>query len=216
MLEFSFLSRPQFSYFPCFLVLIFQRLELHRFYLIQYYFENYEIRESVSTRQAAQKIIYNLNISDLTEHQNETYLLLTSSSPEEVKYLVEELVKKRLQKQAEIKKITEQVESIVSMKQPEAIIFEGSSAWSRTLLGAVSSRVCQKHQKPVFLYKKNEGLSFLVFRAPEGKNGMEAMKKCAKYFTLFGGHPPAGGGSAKNETLEELKACLIEYFEENK
>jgi single-stranded-DNA-specific exonuclease len=176
------------------------------------FFEIEEIKDSETFKEACQKIISSLNITESDDHLPESYLLLTADSLEEAKIRAENLFSKRDKKQQEIKEIAEEVEIRLSKKLKEPIIFEGDSTWPLSLLGAVASRICRQHQKPVFLFKKQEKESRGAVRAPAGINSVEMMKKCSKYLITYGGHPPASGFTIKNENLEKFKTCLIENY----
>lgn len=163
-------------------------------------------------REIIQKIISALNISEMKDHLTETYLLLTSSDKDEVKILAENLLKKSYQRQLRNREITEEAEERVFKKLREPIIFEGSDSWEPTLIGAVASRICQRYQKPTFIFNRGEKESLGTVRTPAGINGVKAMQNCAKFLKTYGGHPAASGFRIKNENLEHFKECLIKYF----
>jgi len=164
-------------------------------------------------RQTSQKIISVLNTSEVKNHLDQAYLLLTSSSLKEAEILVQELIQKSYQKQERVRKIIEEVEDRIFKKTEEPIIFEGDSSWTLVLLGTVASRICHLHKKPVFLFKKGDKESPGAVRMPKGVDGVKAMTSCEKLLQTYGGHPAAAGFRVKNENLEKFKKCLIKYFE---
>lgn len=174
------------------------------------FFEIEEIRGSETFRETCQKIISALNMVEVKDHYPETYLLLTSESLKEAKVKAENLLSKRAEKQQEIREIAEEVESRISKKIKEPIVFEGSSVWFLALLGAAASRICRQYQKPTFLFKKQGEESRGAVRTPAGINGVEMMRKCSKHLSMYGGHSQAAGFNIKNENLEKFKKCLIE------
>ncbi len=171
-----------------------------------------EIKDYASTRELAQKIISTLNITELKGYLNDAYLLLTSTSLEEAKDLVKNLLEKRIQRQARVREMTYEIEEIVFNKEKDKIVFEDSPNWPIVLLGTVASRICAQFQKPTFIISRGEKNSRGSVRMPKGMNGVEAMKSCSELLEGFGGHPPAAGFSIKNENLDKFKDCLIKYF----
>ena len=163
------------------------------------------------------KIISCLNASESIDFKNESYELLTSSSSERCKEIVEKLLAKIQFKQQKIKEITEEVERRISQKKDEPIIFEGDPAWKLTLAGPVASIIAQRYEKPTFIFKKGDTESCGSVRSlKEGENSVDAMKTCKDFLITYGGHAKASGFRLKNEDLDKFKASLIEYFEKVK
>jgi len=158
------------------------------------------------------KIISALNSAESLNFENESYVLLTSSDKEKCREMAENLLSKNRQKQMEIKNIVEEVERMISKKSDEVIIFEGGLSWKLTLAGPVASILCNKYEKPVFIYKKLDSEATGSVRNPKGTNSVEAMKSCKELLITYGGHINASGFRLKNENLEKFKTCLIEYF----
>jgi single-stranded-DNA-specific exonuclease len=177
---------------------------------LKIFFELDEVQNAGSLRMAAQRIVSILNVIEPKGHLNATYLLLMADSIKEARMLMNELSEKRDRKQREIREITEEIEAIILQKGKEAVIFEGNYSWSLGVLGAVASRICNKHQKATFLFRKKEKESRGAVRTPQDVDAVQLMKKCSKYLLTFGGHARAAGFSVKNENLEKFKTCLAE------
>lgn len=158
------------------------------------------------------KIISALNAAESVNFENESYSLLTSSSPDKCRELAQMLLDKNLNKQQQIKSIVQEIDRRVSQSQDLPIIFEGDPAWRLTLAGSVASIVCSKYEKPVFIFKKMDKESCGSVRNPKGTNSVEAMKTCDSFLMTYGGHAQASGFRLKNENLEKFKACLNSYF----
>ncbi len=159
-----------------------------------------------------QKIISALNASESVTFNNESYLLLTSSLKSECMDLAQKLLDKNSYKQQQVKNIVNEIERRVLQKPDEPIIFEGDPAWKLTLAGSVASIICQKYEKPAFIFKKMDKESCGSVRNPKGTDSVEAMKTCHKMLMTYGGHKLASGFRIKNENLEEFKKCLTDYF----
>ncbi len=159
------------------------------------------------------KVISSLNAAESINFMNESFLLLTESSPEKCRDMAEGLIGKTQFKQQMIKSVSEEVERRVAKNPDSPIIFEGDPAWRLVLAGAVASIVAQKHEKPTFIYKKMDTESCGSVRSlKEDQNSVEAMKSCKDLLITYGGHAKASGFRVKNENLEAFKTCLVEYF----
>ncbi len=159
-----------------------------------------------------QKIISALNASESVNFENESYSLLTCSSVEKCKETAQILLDKNQYKQQQVKNIIQEVERRISQNPDQSFIFEGDTAWRLTLAGSVASIICQKYEKPVFIFKKMDLESCGSVRNPKGTNSVDAMKTCSDFLMTFGGHAQASGFRIKNENLDKFKDCLNKYF----
>lgn len=155
-----------------------------------------------------------LNIRDVNEKTPASFRLLTISNIDDAGRTVEKLLERSAEKKRKIKDVVEQVESRIVFKK-DSVIFEGDSSWELILLGIVCSILVQKHDKPVFLYRKDKKDSQGSIRAPKNYNVVDAMKTCSNHLVTYGGHPMAAGFRVENKKLNKFKECLIEYYEEN-
>jgi len=172
----------------------------------------FDILESKSN---IQKIISALNTCEMIDHVNKAYLLLVSSDIEEAKKMASDLLQRDGDEKTRIKEIIREVEGRLENKS-EDVIFEGDALWRLVFAGAVASNICQKYQKPTFVFKKGEHESCGSVRVPKGLNSVDAMASCSSLLITYGGHPPASGFRLKNENLEKFKQCLSEYFKKLK
>lgn len=162
------------------------------------------------------KIISALNAAESVKFKNESYFLLTSSSIIECKEIAESLLNKNKQKQTLVQNIVKEVERRISKKDDDNIIFEGDPSWKLTLAGSVASIICNKYNKPSFIFKKMDKESCGSVRNPKGTNSVDAMKSFDKFLMTYGGHANASGFRIKNENLDKFKDCLNNYFMEPK
>ena len=158
------------------------------------------------------KIISALNAAESLNYENESYSLLTCPSLAKCKEIAQALLNKNQYKQQQVKNIIQEVERRILQKPADPIIFEGDLAWRLTLAGPVASIICQKYEKPVFIFKKMDRESCGSVRNPKGTNSVDAMKTCSDFLITFGGHAQASGFRIKNENLEKFKDCLNNYF----
>lgn len=161
---------------------------------------------------ALQKIISALNAAESVNYQNDSYFLLTSSSDEKCKELVEDLINRTNHKQQKVKEINQEVERRILQKPETPVIFEGDIAWRLTLAGSVASIISSKYQKPTFIYKKGDKESCGSVRNPKGTNSVEAMKTCDDILITYGGHANASGFRINNKNLTKFETRLNDFF----
>ena len=153
------------------------------------------------------KIISILNVRDVENNLPASFRLLTEPDFRKAEELIKRLIEKSKERKREVEKILGMIEE--KIKDDEKIIFEGSKDWSLSAISIVASQLCQKYQKPTFIYKILEKESQGTVRVPPGIDSIKLMKKCKDLLISFGGHPAASGFRIKNENLEKFKECLI-------
>ena len=139
-------------------------------------------------------------------------MFLTETSLQKAKGMVKSLISKAKRKKEEVKKICLQVEKRVD-SLPEIIVFEGDVSWPLILLGAASSRICRKYNRPVFLFEKQKEKIQGSVRSSSGVDIVKAMASCKQFLKTYGGHPQAAGFTVKDGKIDEFKNCLLKYFE---
>ena len=169
------------------------------------FLKNYNLNQKVS------KIISILNVRDVKNNLPAPFRLLTAASEKEAKEIIANLLEKSKLRREKIKEITEEIEERI-FKKEEPIIFEGDLTFDLSLISAVASILCQKSQKPVFVFKKLKEESHGTVRAPAGIDSVFLMKKCQKYLITYGGHSQASGFRIKNENLTKFRECLLKQF----
>lgn len=178
---------------------------------IKAFFQTEELNHYLNLNQKVSKIISLSNIRDVEQNFPASFRLLDSSSIEESKNLIQKLIEKSRARSQKINEIVETVKERL-MRKEAPIVFEGDSGWEFTLISSVASIICQKYQKPTFIFKILEKESQGTVRALSDINSVALMKKCKKYLMTYGGHPRASGFRIKNENLEKFKNCLTKYF----
>lgn len=167
-------------------------------------------KEEDSPRKFLSNLVGILNITEIENHLTQAYLLLSSKDLTGARELTRKLVLEAEQRRKEIRERADEISSTV--KEEDAIVFEGMESLSQVLTGAIASRVCNKVKKPCFIFKLDSGKSRGSVRMPKGMDAVQALGSCSHLLLMYGGHPPAAGFSLKNENIDELKKCLEEYF----
>ncbi len=160
-----------------------------------------------SVMEKVSKLISLLYTREIKNGLPLSFRFLTLVSEIEIENFLSELKIKFEERKNKIQELFEEIKERVSKEEP--LIFEGSAHFEFSLISAVATRLCQKFKKPVFLYKKLNGICQGTARAPETINLVELMKKSAPYLISFGGHPQAAGFRILEENLERFKNDLI-------
>lgn len=161
-------------------------------------------------REIREKIIPPLASANSKKHQSEIYLILTEESDSRAKKIAENLFKKSKLRREKINEIFEETKGKIDPSLP--VVFVGNENLPSALTGVIASKVCQRCQKPTFIYKKGKRESQGSVRTPKGVDSVKAMSSCSKLLEVYGGHSHASGFRVKNENLEKFKECLINYF----
>ncbi|MGB9743507.1 MAG: DHH family phosphoesterase [Minisyncoccales bacterium] len=181
---------------------------------IRAFWETEEFRQFTDIRQKVGKIISLLNIRDVEQKWPASFRLLNCASIDEAKEIIKDLLVKQQLRREKMNEIMAEMEKRIKEKD-EPIIFEGDEDFDLILLSSIASDLCQRYQKPVFLYKKMKEESHGTVRMPKGINGVDLMNQCSDYLLTYGGHPLAAGFRLKNKNLEKFKKCLLTTYEKN-
>lgn len=171
--------------------------------------------ENFTPSQFAQKVISILQITDSKKHLTESYLVLSSEDEKKAFKLLKEIYEKNLARQELLRELTQEIKEKLS-NNPLIICFEGGEYIPLNITGSLATRICNKFEKPTFIFNSEKKLSRGSVRVPKGINSVKSLESCADLFETYGGHPPASGFTIKTERLPELKKCLEKYFESHK
>jgi single-stranded-DNA-specific exonuclease len=166
--------------------------------------------ENWDSQEIRQKLVSVLNAGETINHFNEAYILLSAKNLAKARKITQLLIRKSERKREEIKKISLEIERRINNE--DSIVFEGDKRWPLVLLGPSASRVCNKYNKPVFLFHREDKECSGAVRMPLGMDAVKAMMSCKDLLKTYGGHAPAAGFRVETKNLDEFKNGLIEYF----
>jgi len=116
-----------------------------------------------------------LNVRDMHNGIPAAYRLLRAKSIEEAKGMIGDFITINEQRRQEIKSVVAQMEAhLANCNEP--IIFEGSDQLDLNIAGTVASIICQKYQKPTFIYKILQTESQGTVRSPATIDSVALMK----------------------------------------
>lgn len=170
-------------------------------------------KDGDTARQVFQKMVVVLNITAIKNHLTESYLLFQENNKAKAEELVLSLIGRAEKRQMRIQDIVAEIQQKAEREdQCSKIIFEGSELWEQILTGPVASRICNKFQKPSFIFKISKEKCRGSVRMPHKMDGVAALKSCSAFLEVFGGHPPAAGFTTSKDKMEKLGECLEKYF----
>jgi len=95
------------------------------------------------------------------------------------------------------------------------VIVMGSPSWRVGVLGIVAGKIMDEHDKPVFVWGKDENDVIKgSCRSPGSVSVVELMTHAKEYFVEFGGHELAGGFAVHHDKVHFLEEALSLSFKE--
>ncbi|MDP2951513.1 MAG: DHH family phosphoesterase [bacterium] len=164
-----------------------------------------------TAREFFSQMVGILNITEIEHGLTLSYVILKESNEEKALLLAKKLYFDSEKRRQDITEIANSILGLDEERQSN-IIFEGSPDYKQYLTGAVASRVCNRAQKPTFIYRLGLKESRGSVRVPRGVDAVLALKSCSELLLMFGGHKPAAGFSLLNENLDAFRTCLENHF----
>jgi single-stranded-DNA-specific exonuclease len=93
-----------------------------------------------------------------------------------------------------------------------AVLIEADSAWHRGVLGIAASRLAREYHRPVLLFGLEEGRASGSGRSIPGVSLHGVLSEMRQFFTDFGGHDQAVGGSLPASRFEGFRREARELF----
>ena len=140
-----------------------------------------------------------LNSAGRLEHATQALDLLLSDSPADCKNMAAKLDELNQQRKFD-------TEAMVTVARDKAVaaslhsadrcsITMADKSWNPGILGLAAGRLSEEFVRPVMLFGASDSGWKGSGRAPNGFDLHECLTNCAKFFTNFGGHAAAAGGS---------------------
>ena len=146
-------------------------------------------------------------------HENVAVELFLTEDVEKAKELTEELNRYNQDRQNIEKKIFQEAVELAGNSKKHCVVV-GKEGWHHGVIGIVSSKVTEMYGKPSILLCYEDGIARGSGRSIKGFDLHEALEKCDKYITQFGGHSMAVGITLETKNLEKFTEELNKYAEE--
>jgi single-stranded-DNA-specific exonuclease len=147
-----------------------------------------------------------LNSAGRLEHATQALDLLLSDNVAECKNMAAKLDELNQQRKQD-------TEAMVTVARDKAVaaslhsadrcsITMADKSWNPGILGLAAGRLSEEFVRPVMLFGASDSGWKGSGRAPNGFDLHECLTNCAKFFTNFGGHAAAAGGSMNFDQFE--------------
>ncbi len=152
-----------------------------------------------------------INAASRMGHARDAYALLVSNNSEEAGALSEVLEHINKERKTAVATMKREIHRKLQHRTNEMpVLVLGSPAWKPSLLGLVAGSLAQEHQKPVFLWGREEGIVIKGSCRSEGStNVYELMHAVKNRFMEYGGHAYSGGFSLQEHEVHTLESVLV-------
>ena len=156
-----------------------------------------------------------INASGRMGHQEDGLNLFLTNDPIKARELATKLNEYNNERQKIEKKIFEEVVVRAENESEKKCIVLGNENWHHGIIGIVSSKITEKYYKPSILICFEGEEAKGSGRSIKGFDLHEAVEKCSKNLTAFGGHSMAVGLSLKTKDFEKFKNDFEKYASEH-
>ena len=158
-----------------------------------------------------------LNAASRMDSPMRAFELLSTTDEGEAGSLARHLTKINNQRKTLVATVLRDVKRTLSKREEKDVIVIGNPKWRLGILGLIASRLVDEHQKPAFVWCKENGDIKGSCRS-DGSVNVVTMMRETKDGTLleYGGHESAGGFSVSHEKIHLLEDELIDVYQKTK
>ena len=165
-------------------------------------------------------VIPRLNAASRMDNPMRAYELLATDDAKEAGVLADHLSKINDERKTIVMSIMREVnkkfETDFTRKDKKVIVI-GNPKWRVGVLGLVAGKISDEHQKPVFVWGRDENDCIKGSCRSDGSVSVfELMTKNRESFIDFGGHELAGGFTVHDEKIHFLEEALCLTFNKTK
>ena len=161
-----------------------------------------------------------LNAASRMDNPMRAYELLATEDAGEAGMLADHLSKINDERKTIVTSIMREVNKkfdVSPMRDEREVIVIGNPKWRVGVLGLVAGKICDEHQKPVFVWSKDENDCIKGSCRSDGSVSIvELMTETHESFIDFGGHELAGGFTVHNDKIHFLEEALSVTFKKMK
>jgi single-stranded-DNA-specific exonuclease len=169
------------------------------------------IGERVTAGDVGFKLGPRINAAGRLDDASTAVRLLLSEDPREAQRLAEQLDRANAERQELQARIAgEAVEQAAKLGGPEErrTIVVSAPNWHVGVVGIVASRLVERFHRPALVLAEEDGLAKGSGRSVEGFHLYDALARCAKHLSRFGGHKHAAGVQLPATQLQEFSDAL--------
>ena len=154
-----------------------------------------------------------LNAASRMDDPLRAYELLATEDKAEAGALSDHLSKINDERKTVVTGIMREVNKKFETHANREVIVMGNPGWRVGILGLVAGKISDEHQKPVFVWGKDENDCIKGSCRSDGSvSVVELMTASSESFIDFGGHELAGGFTVENEKIHFLEEALSLSF----
>lgn len=174
-------------------------------------------QRTISEDDIAFMVTPKINVASRMDDPRRAYELLSTRDVAEGGALADHLSKINEDRKYIVSNIMKDVKKTFEHRELREVIVVGNPAWKVGVLGLVAGKIMDEHQKPVFVWGKDENEAIKgSCRSPGTVSVVELMTEVADSFHEFGGHELAGGFTVIAEKIHFLEDVLSTAFEKVK
>ena len=137
--------------------------------------------------------------------------LLLSEDLREARALAEQLDRANAERQElQARIVTEAIEMAALLGTPEQrrSIVVSSTGWHAGVVGIVAARLVEKFHRPALVLAEEDGVAKGSGRSVEGFHLYDALARCSRHLTRFGGHKHAAGVTLDTSSIAAFSQAL--------
>jgi single-stranded-DNA-specific exonuclease len=172
--------------------------------------------ESINVEAASFQVIPRLNSSGRMGHAMDSFLLLTTESPEEAESLAERLEKLNQERRDLTERAFAAADQLVQGQSilPSILLVEDQTI-TPGVAGLVAGRLVERYRRPaIVMSSTSEDYVVASARSIPGFNLIEALTTCESLFVRYGGHAQAAGFTLLKERIPRLTERLTGIADE--
>lgn len=154
-----------------------------------------------------------LNAASRMDDPMRAFELLATDNEKEAGALADHLSKINDDRKMIVTGIMREVNKKLEGYMHKEVIVIGNPSWRVGILGLVAGKISDMHEKPVFVWGKDENDTIKGSCRSDGSvSVVELMTETKEYFLDFGGHELAGGFTVHNNKIHFLEEALSATF----
>ncbi len=154
-------------------------------------------------------LVPRLNAASRMDDPMRAYELLATSDEAEAGALADHLSKINNERKNIVTNIMREVYKNFEKRELKEVIVVGNPKWKVGVLGLVAGRICDLHERPVFVWGKDENDLIKGSCRSDGSISLVSlMSETSEFFMDFGGHEMAGGFTVHTDKIHFLEEAL--------
>lgn len=173
---------------------------------------------SFSARQICYTIVPRLNSPGRIGSAREVVEMLVTGDEIEAAEIAARIEEMNQQRRAHDSQVTDEAsylaDVILRRSDPSALVFS-SSSWHEGVVGIGAARLAESYDLPAVLIAVRDGIGKGSARSAGRLNIRDALDRCSRYLSAYGGHREAGGFTIAEENIPDFIKAFNQVAGEN-